>query len=135
MKSFKTLFCALSFLLIASFSYGQNTGWKQQADFHTVMSQTFHPAEEGNLKPLKSRSAELVSAAKAWKSSAVPATVADEAGVKNNLKKLYAESKDLNKKVKKGASDEVLTADLTAMHNTFHTIVGLCDAKEKHMEH
>jgi len=30
----------------------QEASWKQMEDFHGVMSKTFHPAEEGNLKPL-----------------------------------------------------------------------------------
>ena len=60
--------------LSTTFAIAQNKAeWKELKDFHTVMSQTFHPAEEGNLKPIRERSAEMVKAAEAWKKSAIPA--------------------------------------------------------------
>ena len=29
--------------------------WNELKDFHKVMAQTFHPSEEGNLEPIKTR--------------------------------------------------------------------------------
>ena len=34
--------------------------WPALKNFHTVISQTFHPAEEGNRSPVKKRSGELL---------------------------------------------------------------------------
>lgn len=34
--------------------------WKEMEAFHEVMSKTFHPAEEGKMEPIKSRSTEMV---------------------------------------------------------------------------
>ena len=41
-------------------------------------------------------------------------------------------SQAFNKKIKSGASDEALKNDFMALHDTFHTIVGLCKAEDEH---
>lgn len=135
MKSIKTTFLTLCFVLISTFVFSQNQTWKEQSDFHEVMSKTFHPAEEGNFQPIKTRSAELVTAADKWMKSAIPADVADKKGVQKNLKKLLKDAKSLNKNIAKGVSDVELKNELTALHETFHTIVGMCSAKGEHEEH
>lgn len=132
MKSIKITLLSLCFVLISTFAFSQNKTWKEQSDFHEVMSKTFHPAEEGNFKPIKMRSAELVAAAKYWKQSEIPTTVSDKKEVKKNLKKLYKDAKTINKNIKKGTSDKILKDELFALHDTFHTIVGLCNAKDEH---
>ncbi len=38
---------------------GKFDDWPALKDFHKVMSQTFHPSEEGNLQPIKERSGEM----------------------------------------------------------------------------
>ena len=59
-----------------------------------------------------------------------------EAGIQERsmkmLKKLVKETKAFNKKIKSGASDEALKNDFMALHDTFHTIVGLCKAEDEH---
>ncbi|TXF79059.1 hypothetical protein [Chryseobacterium sp.] len=120
------LFCAFNF------SSAQTKQWKEQEEFHKVMSATFHPAEEGNLAPLKLRSAELAAKANDWRKSEIPATVSDKKAVKKSLNKLCKDSKKLNKSLKKGASESELKTELAGLHDTFHTIVGLCSAKEEH---
>ncbi len=136
MKSIKTLFFTLALLLISTVAFGQTkTEWKEQKDFHKVMSQTFHPAEEGNLQPIKARSAELADKAAAWKKSEIPADIKDKKALKKSLNKLCKDSKKLNKSVKKGMSDKDLIAQLSLLHDTFHTIVGLCNAKEDNHDH
>jgi hypothetical protein len=132
MKQIK-LILALGLLLItANLSYGQMSDWKQQKDFHAVMSKTFHPAEEGNYQPIKTRSAELAAKADAWKNSAMPETIQNKKEVKKTLKKLSKDAGKLDRKIKNGVSDEVLKTDLIGLHDTFHTLVGLCNAKEDH---
>lgn len=136
MKSFKTLVFTFAFALISSVAFSQSKSvWKEQKDFHGVMSTTFHPAEEGNLQPIKTRSGEMVAKAEAWKNSSIPADIADKKGVKKSLKQLVKGTKKLDKSIKAGASDAELTAQLTSLHDVFHTIVGLCNAEDKHDGH
>lgn len=72
MKKSIVMICAVVFIHLAGFAQSIND-WAELKQFHGVMSQTFHPAEEGNLKPIKERSAELLQKATALKQSKVPA--------------------------------------------------------------
>ena len=55
------------FVLAANTISAQSTfeKWPAIKAFHEVMSQTFHPSEEGNLEPIKTRSEELMNSAAA----------------------------------------------------------------------
>lgn len=103
--------------------------WPELKAFHQVMSQTFHPMEEGNYAPIKARSAEMMQKADALAASTAPAEF-NKPEVLKAVKKLKADSKKLNDLVTKKASDEVLKKSLTALHDTFHQIVGLCFGEE-----
>jgi len=120
---------ALNALLLTipfSASAQEKAEWKELGAFHAVMSQTFHPAEEGDLKPIRERSGELVEKAKAWKASAIPADYTDVKGIQESLNALVDGSIKLDAKIKAGAKDEEIVKDLSALHDVFHTIVGLC---------
>lgn len=99
--------------------------WAELKTFHSVMSETFHPAEEGKLEPIKTRSGEMVDKAKALAKSKIP-TQFNKPNMPDVLKRLQLGSKALNKMVKKGKSDAEITKSLTALHDVFHEIVGLC---------
>lgn len=99
--------------------------WKELKAFHEVMSQTFHPAEEGKLEPIKSRSAEMVDLATTWQKSTPPAEF-NKPSIKKTLAELVKGSKELDKLVKNKAEDAALTAKLTSLHEVFHKVVGLC---------
>ncbi len=99
--------------------------WPALGDFHKVMSATFHPAEDGNLEPLKARSAELAVKAASLSKSTVPAEF-NKATLKKAVVQLASESRNLDKLVKKKSSDKVLQQQLIAVHDRFHEIVGLC---------
>ena len=94
--------------------------WPEIKTFHKVMSQTFHPSEEGNLQPIKERSAEMAEKANALKMAKIPAQF--------NKKEIVA---SVNKLVKSKASDVKITKALNGLHDTFHTIVGLCTHDEE----
>ncbi|MBL7956852.1 MAG: hypothetical protein JNM49_02735 [Flavobacteriales bacterium] len=118
-------------LAFASTSLAQHhshgsTQWKEQSAFHTVMSQTFHPAEEGDLHPIRERSVDMVAKAKSWQASAIPAEYKDVKGIQENLAALVDGSTKLDAKIKAGAKDEEILKDLSALHDVFHKIVGLC---------
>ena len=92
----------------------QEASWKQMEDFHGVMSKTFHPAEEGNLKPLKANITDLVAKAKAWESGAVPAGY-DAKVAKPILKQLVAKCTAVEAAVKAKKSDTELTTLITGI--------------------
>ncbi|HMP91860.1 MAG TPA: hypothetical protein PKD90_03260 [Phnomibacter sp.] len=127
----KKMLCVLGLSLVAARAQAQTKpgDWKELKDFHGVMSETFHPAEEGKLDPIKQRSAEMVQKATTWKKSTPPAEF-NKPEIQKSLTKLVKGSKELDKMVKKSASDEALTKKLTDLHDVFHEIVGLC--KDNH---
>ena len=52
--------------------------WPELKEFHGVMSQTFHPSEEGNLEPIKSRATEMKEKAAKLADSKIPADLNNE---------------------------------------------------------
>jgi superoxide dismutase len=100
--------------------------WTALKDFHTVMAQTFHPAEEGNLKPLRERSAEMLAKATLLQTSPIPASF-DKAEIKKAIGDLVKGAADVDKTVRKKGKDDVLLKKITALHDTFHVIQGLCE--------
>ena len=131
MKNIKFLFAAIALFFI-SFASAQVKDWKEKNEFHKVMSQTFHPAEEENLAPIKSKIEEMQAKAVAFQKSEIPAELPNKEEIKKNLDELVNGTKVLAKKIKKNASDEVIKTQLTALHDVFHKIVGLCSAEDKH---
>ncbi len=100
--------------------------WQAIKDFHGVMSQTFHPSEEGDLQPIKTRSGEMVEKANALVNSTFPNEFATPK-IKNAVKRLQSGSKNIDKLVKnKKSTDTEITRALSALHDVFHEIVGLC---------
>lgn len=113
-------------LLLASLNmYAQKADWKQMHDFHKVMGATFHPAEENNLQPLKDSAAVLLTKAKLWQSSPVPAGY-NAAIVQPILKQLVTECEAINKAVKQKKPDAELKNMITKAHDTFHEIMEKC---------
>src|SRR5690242_15502629 len=86
-------FITLSILLLAcTFIFAQHKemeSWKELKDFHEVMAVTFHPSEKGDLKPIRTRAAELLSKADALQRSKYPAEM-DNTQTHNKVKILYA---------------------------------------------
>lgn len=125
---------ALAFLLSIAFSNsasGQSVmdKWPELKTFHSVMSQTFHPMEEGNFDPIRKRSGEMAEKAAALAKSAIPAEFNKPAMI-SAVKALKSGSKKLDKVVKKGAADEIVGKQLVSLHDTFHTIVGICRGED-----
>jgi hypothetical protein len=104
--------------------------WPAMKSFHEVMSRTFHPAEKGNLEPLKNFSETLENSAKSLTTKEVPAEFKTEK-LMASIKRLQGRTTELNKLVKTGASDAELTKTVTEVHDIYHEIVGMCTA-EKH---
>ena len=115
--------------------------WPELKAFHEVISQTFHPSEEGNLKPIKERSGELAEKAMNLSKSKIPAELSTKEII-NAANKLQVDTKKLDEMVKSKASDEKITKALNEVHKTFHLIVEKCmhpegekgKGKEEHHE-
>ena len=104
----------------------QEMEWEQaKSAYHKVMASTFHPAEEGDLEPLKTQHNVLAWQADNWAATSIPKELRTKE-LKANMKLLKSASKDLSRLVLKGGSDAELTKAMFALHDTFHTIVGLC---------
>lgn len=103
--------------------------WPAIKAFHTVMSETFHPSEEGNLIPIKTRSEELMNRATDVLKSDIPADYKTPA-ILASAEKLQLKSKALHKMVVAKASDADIKKSLSELHNVFHDIVGLCSEKK-----
>lgn len=110
---------------------GKFDDWQALKDFHKVMSQTFHPSEEGNLEPIKKRSGEMVEKANLLAKSIIPAEF-NSKEVVAAVKKLETDSKRLDKLVKSKKSDKELTEALSKLHDVFHEIIGLCSNEDHH---
>jgi len=110
---------------------GKFDDWQELKNFHQVMSQTFHPSEEGNLQPIKERSGELVLKAELLAKSVIPAEF-NSKEVVQAIKDLAADSKKLDQMMKNKANDEKIKLTLEKLHNTFHKIIGLCTNEDKH---
>lgn len=121
----------LGFLFCTAAQAQSNATWKEMEDFHTIMAATFHPAEEGDLQPVKTRSKELVEKAVAWSRSSVPQGY-DAAKTTATLKQLVKGAKEVDKLVKAGASDSKLVTKLTALHDVFHEIMEKCRKDDHH---
>jgi hypothetical protein len=102
--------------------------WKEMDAFHEVMAATYHPMEEGDFKPVRSRAAEMATKAKQWSDSKPPKEL-NTAKIKDSLAKLLRDSQALELMVKKNAKDDKIKIALTALHERFHEIVGLCSDK------
>lgn len=119
------------FFVSSKLTAGEN--WEELEAFHKVMSSTFHPAEEGNFEPIKTRIGEMVEAASKMNINPVPAEY-NKANILEASKKLEADSKALEEKIKGNAANEEIFKDLNALHDTFHSIAGSCNPKKEHKD-
>lgn len=117
------LMFVFSFAAFAGFS--QQATWLEMENFHSVMSVSFHPAEDNNLKPVREKASALVNKAKEWQSSAAPkgfnGTVTAPI-----LKKLVKQCSLIEVAVKKNKSDVELKKMITKAHDIFHEIKEKC---------
>lgn len=131
MKTLLSVLFLITTLSLAIDSQAQSKPkWKEMEEFHTVMGGTFHPAEEGKLEPIRTRSQEMVDKAVVWEKSTAPEGYNKKA-VSSTLKKLVKGAKEIDKMVKANATDQELVSKLTALHEVFHEIMEKC-RKEDH---
>ena len=113
-------------MVLSQICFGQKKSWKALDDYHTVMAQTFHPAEEGNLKPVMTRSGELVAKATALQKSDIPVDYQKE-GVKQSVDLLAKESIALDKLIQQKKPEAAIKKAITALHDRFHEVMEKCE--------
>lgn len=99
--------------------------WVELKNFHKVMAQTFHPMEEGDYVPIRERSGEMAEKARILADSKVPEEFSKPEMLKA-IQELNAGCRMLDASIKNKATDDEINKSLTSLHDTFHTIVGLC---------
>lgn len=131
MRNLKT-FAIFALLFVANTITAQSTfdKWPALKEFHEVMSQTFHPAEEGNFTPIKSRSEEMMSKAAMLLKADIPQEFRTNT-ILASAERLQLKSKALHKLVISNGSDSAILKSITDLHYTFHEIVGLCSEPKK----
>ena len=123
---------AIAFFAMTSFALAQ-TGkpvWKEMKAFHAIMSPVFHPADEGNFTPLKTKSDSLLLIAKNWYASPIPADFKPKE-TKETLAQLVKELTIVDEAVKAGTDNKQLMKLLTIAHDTFHKVAGECKKTEE----
>lgn len=104
----------------------EKSAWKELSEFHTVMSQTFHPLEDNNFTPIKERSGEMLAKAIALKSAKIP-TSFNTPEIKKAIDELVQGATELHKVNTKKVKNDVLKEKLEKLHDKFHEIQGLCN--------
>lgn len=128
-KLLSIIFIAAALFVTKSANAQEKAKWAEKDAFHKIMSQTFHPAEEGKLEPIRTRSQEMVDAAVAWKNSTVPVGY-ENVNITKDLKELVKGAKKLHKNVQKNTSDNDLKEELTELHDLFHKITEKCSDED-----
>ena len=122
---------AFGFILSVPFviTAQEKSDWKEMQNFHSLISATFHPSEEGNLKPLKAKSDSLLSAAKIWKAAKVPSGF-KPAETAETLTKLVKQCELVSISVKAKKDDVTLKAKIKEAHDIFHSVAEKCRVGE-----
>ena len=131
MKFIKSIFAFATIFAVNSVAAQSLTEkWPQIKAYHEVMSKTFHPAEEGNLEPIRKDAESLLEKANALSVENMPAEFRSPKLIET-LIVLKKETKVVTELVKQKASDDEITKALTKLHDIVHQIVGLCQPEKK----
>jgi len=128
-KIFQLAVILMAFVPAVCFGQTDKKVWAELKAFHTLMSSSFHPAEEGNYAPLRSNAEGLFRAAKKLRESPVPNSY-KVAETKDAIRKLLIECGALHKAVVANKTDADIKILITEAHNTLHKIEGECRNEE-----
>jgi hypothetical protein len=128
-KKIKLLAVALLAIVTVAFAQTAKPKWAELKAFHSLMSGTFHPVEEGDFAPLKAKADSLLIVAKLWQASAIPSDF-KPVETKLALEKLVNKCQDIQKAVAAKQPNATLKTLITEGHDIFHTIVGECRKAE-----
>jgi len=101
---------------------GDDMTWAGMDAYHMVMAESYHPLRDSaNLAPAKANAEALAAEAEKWAAAPLPERVNNDE-MTTRLENVKAASRAFADKVKAGASDEELSAALTALHEEFHHV-------------
>jgi hypothetical protein len=132
----KIIALSVALMVTATFAFSQDKAaaqWPELKAFHEVMSQTFHPAEKGDLKPIRARAGEMLEKAQALQKSKRPAGFTNEQA-NTAMDQLVQRVTSLKGLVDKNADDAIVLKILTGAHQSFHELIGEKEGEE-HSEH
>lgn len=109
----------------ASSAAKPGTTWAEMDAFGELMAKTFPPAEQGDLAPIRERSAELAEKAKQWLDSKPPKACSSPK-LRTQLVSLSNESKVLSASIAKGATEEQIKTALAPLQKRYQDIAGAC---------
>ncbi|MBK8519649.1 MAG: hypothetical protein IPL54_01790 [Chitinophagaceae bacterium] len=124
-KKIKLLTVTLLATVSMAFAQNSKSTWPEMKTFHSFMSSTFHPVEEGDFAPLKAKADSLLITANLWQASAIPGDF-KPAETKAALANLVNKCKALQKAVAAKQPNDKLKTLITEAHDIFHTITGEC---------
>jgi len=124
-KKIKLLVIVLLATVSVALAQNAKPSWSEMNAFHSLMSVTFHSAEDGNFAPLKSKADSLLLLARLWLASPVPVDFKPQE-TKAALEKLMAQCRSIKKGVGAGIANEKLFSMITKAHDIFHTVAGEC---------
>lgn len=127
MKLIKSLFAIAVFFAMNTVSAQTLTNkWKQMHDYHELLSKTFHPAEEGNLNPIKVSSEDLVAKAELLDVETMPQDLRT-AKLDENINLLKKQTKVVSELITRKAPNAEIMRAFQNLHDIFHKIVQMCE--------
>lgn len=113
----------VSLVLLFACSEKKSDEWKEMEEFHDIMAEVYHPLKDDNdLGPIKKHADELAASATKWAEADLPSQV-DNDETRALLTELKDGCQQLAKSIKDGVADEEISTKLTALHETFHSIM------------
>ena len=103
----------------------EKENWPEINAFHKVLAQTFHAAEKGDFKPIRALSGSLYAKAILLQDADIPKPLMNPE-VSLALIRLEKKCFSLNKLIVKNAKDKSLMKMISAVHDVFHEVQGLC---------
>lgn len=98
--------------------------WVTIKEFNAVLSQTFQPAQTGNLEPVKLRSEELMNKAADLLKLDIPAEFRTKT-ILSSAEKLQVKSKRLHQLIVSKAADAEILKSLTELHQILQEMTGV----------
>jgi len=120
MKTIPVFLVALISFLFSSCNQRTDV-WSEMEEYHRLMSETYHPFEEGNMEPVNNKIDDLVNAAENWADSEPPASMEKE-GMDQKLVDLKDETGKLSALINENADTETISAQFEDLHDLFHQI-------------
>jgi len=138
MKLMHTSIIAMSIVALISACGGEKkhgeeeTTWAAMDSYHMLMAEAYHPVKDSaNLAPAKAGAEALAMEAEKWASGSLPEKVNND-DMKSRLESLKNASRAFAEMVKAGATDDELSAALTALHEEFHHIMEAWEGGHDH---